>query len=77
MTLLDLSAEYQASADLLRNRLRALRRQLRQAEDPAVCFALQRRISLLTELLRQTNELTELTKRYYERGYWRNEKYTL
>ncbi len=77
MTLLELSAEYQASADLLRNRLRALRRQLRQAEDPAVCFALQRRISLLTELLRQTNELTELTKRYYERGYWRNEKYTL
>ena len=77
MTLLELSAEYQASADLLRNRLRALRRQLRQAEDPAVCFALQRRISLLTELLRQTNELAELTKRYYERGYWRNEKYTL
>ena len=77
MTLLELSAEYQASADLLRNRLRALRRQLRQAEDPAVCFALQRRISLLTELLRQTNELTELTTRYYERGYWRNEKYTL
>ena len=77
MTLLELSAEYQASADLLRNRLRALRRQLRQAEDPAVCFALQRRISLLTVLLRQTNELTELTKRYYERGYWRNEKYTL
>ena len=77
MTLLELSAEYQASADLLRNRLRALRRQPRQAEDPAVCFALQRRISLLTELLRQTNELTELTKRYYERGYWRNEKYTL
>ena len=77
MTLLELSAEYQASAALLRNRLRALRRQLRQAEDPAVCFALQRRISLLTELLRQTNELTELTKRYYERGYWRNEKYTL
>ena len=77
MNLLELSAEYQASADLLRNRLRALRRQLRQAEDPAVCFALQRRISLLTELLRQTNELTELTKRYYERGYWRNEKYTL
>ena len=26
MTLLELSAEYQASADLLRNRLRALRR---------------------------------------------------
>ena len=77
MTLLELSEEYQASADLLRNRLRTLRHQLRQAEDPAVCFALQRRISLLTELLRQTNELTELTKRYYERGYWRNEKYTL
>ena len=77
VTLLELSAEYRESAELLRSRLRTLRRQLRRAEEPAVCFSLQRRIAMLTELLRQTNELAELTERYYERGYWRNEKYTV
>ena len=77
MTLLELSAEYRESAELLRSRLRTLRCQLRRAEEPAVCFSLQRRIAMLTELLRQTKELAELTERYYERGYWRNEKYTV
>ena len=71
------SGASEIAAELLRSRLRTLRRQLRRAEEPAVCFSLQRRIAMLTELLRQTNELAELTERYYERGYWRNEKYTV
>lgn len=77
MTLLELSAEYRAAGDLLRTRLRELRRAVRETEDAEERFRLERRIAILTELLRQTNELTELTARYYERGYWRNEKYTL
>jgi hypothetical protein len=28
-------------------------------------------------MLTQMNELAELTAHYYERGYWRNAKYTL
>jgi uncharacterized protein involved in exopolysaccharide biosynthesis len=77
VTLLELSAEYRAAGDLLRTRLRELRRAVRETEDAEERFRLERRIAILTELLRQTNELTELTARYYERGYWRNEKYTL
>ena len=77
MTMEELSAAYSRSASLLRCRLSQLRQMLRQTEDPEVVYALQQRISELTPMLTQMNELAELTGRYYERGYWRNEKYTV
>ena len=77
MTLAELSAAYESSAALLRARLRDLRKMLPQTDDPEVVFALKQRIAQLTPLLTEMNELAELTARYYEKGYWRNEKYTL
>ena len=77
MTLAELSREYEASAELLRRRLKQLRQELSEADDPEVRWHLQRRIAVLTPMLTQMNELAELTARYYERGYYRNEKYTL
>ncbi len=77
MTLLELSSEYIQAADLLRARLRLLRSALRATQDEDERWHLQRRIAVLTEMLRQTNELAELTAHYYERGYYRNAKYTL
>lgn len=77
MTLRELSPEYQHSGDLLRARLRILRRACRESKDPDEVWHLQRRIAELALMLRQVNELTELTARYYERGYTRNAKYTL
>ena len=77
MTLAQMSKEYDKSAQLLRDRLRLLRQQLAQAQDPEEIWHLKRRIAELTPMLTQMNELTELTARYYERGYWRNAKYTL
>ena len=77
MTLREMSKEYEAAAVLLRNRLRQLRIELKMAKDPEEIWHLQRRIAELTPMLTQMNELAELTARYYERGYWRNEKYTL
>ena len=76
MTLAELSTLYEASAVLLRERLKLLRRQLRETQDPEEQWHLRRRITELTPILTQTNELAELTAHYYERGYWRNEKYT-
>lgn len=38
---------------------------------------LKRRIAELQVLRRQSSELAELTKRYYERNYHRDERYTL
>lgn len=77
MKLAELSVEYHRSGDRLRARLRVLRRMARDELDPQALFHLQRRIADLAILLRQVNELEELTARYYERGYKRNAKYTL
>ncbi len=77
MTLREMSESYEQSAVLLRRRLRELRCQLAHATDAEEIFRLKRRIRELTPMLTQMNELAELTARYYERGYWRNKKYTL
>ena len=77
MTLQQISQDYEASAVLLRQRLRFLRQALATAEDPEDIWHLKRRIAELTPMLTQMNELKELTEHYYDRGYYRNEKYTL
>lgn len=73
----DLSRGYREAARPLRARLRELRLALEKAEDPEEIWHLKRRIAELTPLLTQMNELADLTEHYYDRGYWRNEKYTL
>ena len=77
MSLKELSLCYEAAAVPLRQRLKELRQQLQQEEDPEKAWHLRRRIAELTPLLTQMNELAELTAHYYDRGYWRSEKYTL
>lgn len=77
MTLQELSASYEAAAVPLRARLSQLRKLLAQATDPEEIWHLQRRIAELTPMLTQMNELAELTAHYYDRGYYRSEKYTL
>ncbi len=72
-----LSREYRASARLLSRRLSQLRCLLEQAEDPEKIWHIQQRIRVLTPMLTQMNELAELTAHYYERGYYRSEKYTI
>lgn len=77
MTLEELSKCYEEAAVPLRRRLRELRYMLAEATDPEEIWHIKRRIAELTPMLTQMNELAELTARYYERGYYRNEKYTL
>ena len=77
MTLRELSRDYEAAAVLLRARLRQLRLLLASTEDPDEIWYIKRRIAELTPMLTQMNELKELTEHYYDRGYYRNEKYTL
>ena len=77
MTLREMSPDYEAAAQLLRDRRRRLRRRLLQEEDPEEAWRLRRRIADLTPMLTQMNELAELTAHYYERGYYRSEKYTV
>lgn len=77
MTLTELSLCYEEAAVPLRRRLKELRGLLAASEDPEEIWHLKRRIAELTPILTQMNELAELTARYYERGYYRSEKYTL
>ena len=77
LTLEELSHCYVEAAVPLRARLRQLRQMLAEAEDPEEIWHIKRRIAELTPMLTQMNELAELTAHYYDRGYYRNEKYTL
>ena len=77
MTLQELSQCYEEAAVPLRNRLRELRQMLAAASDPEEIWHIKRRIGELTPMLTQMNELADLTAHYYDRGYWRSEKYTL
>lgn len=77
MTLSELSLCYEAAAKPLRARLRELRQALERTDDPEEIWHIKRRIAELTPLLTEMNELSDLTAHYYERGYYRNEKYTL
>ena len=77
MTLEELSRCYEEAAVPLRNRLRKLRYLLAETTDPEEIWHIKRRIAELTPMLTQMNELAELTAHYYDRGYYRSEKYTL
>ena len=77
MTLEQLSRCYEEAAVPLRNRLRELRFLLAETTDPEEIWHIKRRIAELTPMLTQMNELAELTAHYYDRGYYRSEKYTV
>ena len=76
MTLEEISRTYRQAAEPLRERLKQLRMELVRETNPQIAFSLKTRIAQMTPILTQLNELAELTEHYYERGYWRNEKYT-
>ena len=77
MKLTELSEGYRQAAFPLRDKLRLLRQELKLANDPQRRAFLRHEIALLSGIMTQCRELAELTAHYYERGYWRNEKYTL
>ena len=77
MTLADLSPGYREAARSLQQQLKVLRGRLPEAETAEEFWQLKHRIAVLSPMLTQMNELAELTAHYYDRGYWRNEKYTL
>lgn len=77
MRLAELSEGYRQAALLLREKLRILRLELKAADDPQRRAVLRHEIALLSGIMTQCRELAELTAHYYERGYWRDDKYTL
>lgn len=77
MTLQEMSVEYAASADLIRTRIRELRAEKKVTNSPTALHKIDQRINELTPMQREMRELSELTKRYYERSHHKNERYSV
>ena len=77
MTLYQMSFVYREDAVRFRMRITALREQAKEAKTNEEAQRLQRRITDLQALARQSRELAELTQHYYERSYYRDERYTV
>ena len=77
MLLSEMSLEYKKSQLAFHARIKELQAAAKAETDPRKAAVLQSRIRDLEPLRREARELAELTARYYERGYYRNEKYTL
>ena len=77
MTLLEMSVEYRAQAQVLRRRISEL--ELRRANEPDATerLVLEDRIRILETMWREARDLAVVTERYYDRGYWRNVKYAI
>lgn len=77
MKLCELSQGYWAAAQPLKRRLRELRKALKLCDDPVDRASLRHEIAQLSSIMTQCRDLADLTANYYERGYYRSEKYTL
>lgn len=77
MTLSELSLQYRAQAQVLRERMHHLDQTRRSSDNAKEREALAYRMQRLSELWREARDLAVLTERYYERGYRRNGRYTL
>lgn len=77
MTLRELSPAYREAAKLLSMRISQLRQIMKETKDPEEKWHLRRRILELKPMLTQMQELADLTEHYYDKGYWRDEKYTV
>ena len=77
MTLYKISFTYRADVVVWRMCVGGLCAAAWTAQDREEAERLKRRIAELQVLRRQSSELAELTKRYYERNYHRDERYTL
>ena len=68
MTLKELSDQYKAAAQPLRERLSELRRKMAATRDPDAIWHYKRRIAELTPMLTQMNDLAWMLEHYYEIG---------
>ena len=77
MTLLELSVQYRAGAQMLHQRQQLLRSAWQEEADEHSRRRLEQRLHNLEAMRREAQELAVLCERYYDRGYHRNVRYTV
>lgn len=77
MTLQELSVQYRAGAETLRQRVRLLEGRRSGLEDEHGQRLLEERIRHLETMWREARDLAVLCERYYDRGYHCNVRYTV
>lgn len=77
MTLKEIAEGYRESDALLTGRISQLRAQAKVETDDEVLWNLNRRIYELSKMRTEVRVIAELCERYYEKGYYRSEKYTI
>ena len=75
MKLCEIAKEYRETEKFIRTRLADLRKRRRATDDNEEKWRLTQEINRLTGIYTQVREIAELCERYYDRGYWRNDKY--
>lgn len=77
MTLMELSMEYRAHAQALRERIALLESCMEKTEEEDQRLLLYGRIRMLRTMWREARDLAVLTGHYYERGYHRSARYKI
>lgn len=77
MTLVEMSELYRRQPQILDGRIRLLTALEKGLEDEKEQCLMRSRIDMLVKMRREAQELALVTGRYYERGYRRNERYSL
>lgn len=76
MTLAEIAQGYRESELAVSARREELKQRLADCVDSVDRMHLETRIACLEATLRELRKVRELCERYYEKGYWRDEKYT-
>ena len=77
MTLKEMAPLCRKQAGVLRSHIRALRQERKVARTQEDRVELEARIQALYPIVREMEELAEHMEHYYDRGYCRDEKYTI
>ncbi|MEA4954356.1 MAG: hypothetical protein VB096_02410 [Pseudoflavonifractor sp.] len=75
MKLLDMADSYRTAADAVRHRIQIVEEM--PAKTPAQIQRKKERLRLLEAMRRDARDVAAICERYYERGYRRNERYTI
>lgn len=77
MTLTELAKTYRHSARLLWERMELVTLELAQETDPDARIMLTDRLRILRAMYRESRDIANLLEHYYDKGYKRNERYTI